>query len=180
MFLNVLFKSLKCDPSLTRMKVEYISIVNVIIYVFILVITWHLCISKAFLKRILQACSIHDPPYICGCLFLISEVSWSQHKSYYLLCVQLLKLKSSLWPFIREAEGDEEDFKDVPLEDDPSSSPQPEEEGNKAAGSIQDVQTSYLPKARNPLYSRAECSCLWELVMVSVSCRATTSFCLSS
>lgn len=80
----------------------------------------------------------------------------------------MLKLKSSLWPFIREAEADEEDFKDVPLEDDAGSLPQPkEEEGNDVSLSIQETQTVYLPKARNPLYCKAECSCLWELVTVS-------------
>lgn len=103
----------------------------------------------------------------------------------YLLLVQLLKLKSSLWPFIREAEEGEEDFKDVPLEDDTSSSPQPEEEGNKMPGSVQDIQmSSYLPKARNPLYCKAEHSCLWELVMVSGTiffvATPTNSFCLPS
>ena len=135
-----------------------------------------LCIflyKKAFLKRILQACCIHEAPYICGCLFIISEVSlFSKHGRkylliYLLLVVQLLKLKSSLWPFIREAEGDEENFKDVCLEDDENSSPQSEEENNEVSESVQSTQTVYLPKARNPLYCKAEYSCLWELVLVS-------------
>ena len=83
-------------------------------------------------------------------------------------CIQLLKLKSSLWPFVREAEADEEEFKDVPMEDDAEGlSPQPEEEDNGVSASMKDTQTSYLPKARNPLYCKAEHSCLWELVMVS-------------
>ena len=50
MFLNLLFKSVKSDPEINRVK--------------------------AFLKRILQICSTHSPPFICGCLFLISEVSF--------------------------------------------------------------------------------------------------------
>ncbi len=50
MFLNLLFKSVKSDPEINRVK--------------------------AFLKRILQICSAHSPPFICGCLFLISEVSF--------------------------------------------------------------------------------------------------------
>ena len=49
-FLNLLFKSVKSDPEVNRVK--------------------------AFLKRILQICSAHAPPFICGCLFLISEVSF--------------------------------------------------------------------------------------------------------
>ena len=85
--------------------------------------------------------------------------------------MQLLKLKSSLWPFVRETEADEEEFKDVPIEDDTEgSSPQPEEEGDEVSGSTKETQTSYLPKARNPLYCKAEHSCLWELVMVSDHC----------
>ena len=49
MFLNLLFKSVKSDPEVNRVK--------------------------AFLKRIIQVCSAHAPSFICGCLFLISEVS---------------------------------------------------------------------------------------------------------
>ena len=47
-FLNLLFKSLKSDPETNRVK--------------------------AFLKRMLQVCSNHAPPFVCGSLFLISEV----------------------------------------------------------------------------------------------------------
>lgn len=81
--------------------------------------------------------------------------------------MQLLKLKSSLWPFIREAEEDKEDFKDVPLEDDACALSQPKEESDDLSESREDTRTIYLPKARNPLYCKAEYSCLWELVMVS-------------
>ena len=98
----------------------------------------------------------------------------------YFLLLQLLKLKSSLWPFIQEGEEDEEDFKDVPLEDDAGSSPQHEEEKNEISGSMQDTQTSYLPKARNPLYCKAEHSCLWEVVMVSTNCLMVTRLDLTS
>ncbi|KAK2561000.1 CCAAT/enhancer-binding protein zeta [Acropora cervicornis] len=47
MFINVLYKSLKVDPSQNRVK--------------------------AFVKRILQICSFQQPAFICGILFLISE-----------------------------------------------------------------------------------------------------------
>ena len=90
--------------------------------------------------------------------------------------MQLLKLKSTLWPFIREAEGDVENFKDVPLEEeDIDSCSQPdEEERDKIPESVQNTQTSYLPKARNPLYCKAEHSCLWEIVTVSNDCLVDT------
>ena len=48
MFLNLLFKSVKFDPELGRVK--------------------------AFLKRILQVCAGHAPPFVCGCLYMLSEV----------------------------------------------------------------------------------------------------------
>ena len=48
LFLNILFKSLKTDPEVKRVQ--------------------------AFLKRMLQVCSSHSPPFVCGCLYLISEV----------------------------------------------------------------------------------------------------------
>lgn len=97
-------------------------------------------------------------------------MSYAEQKCY-LLLAQLLKLKSSLWPFVREAEADEEEFKDVPMEDNEEDlSSQSEEEDNGVSGSTKDIQTCYLPKARNPLYCKAEHSCLWELVMVSNSC----------
>ena len=55
------------------------------------------------------------------------------------------------------------------MEDDDKEdlSSQSEEEDNGVSGSTKDTQTSYLPKARDPLYCKAEHSCLWELVMVS-------------
>ena len=93
--------------------------------------------------------------------------------------MKLLKLKPSLWPFIREAEADEEEFKDVPIEDENTESLSlSEEEGtNEISGSIKDSQASYLPKARNPLYCKAERSCLWELVTVcNVVLSITSSF----
>ncbi|CAH3192516.1 unnamed protein product, partial [Porites evermanni] len=48
-FLNILYKSLKADPSLQRVK--------------------------AFIKRILQICSFQQPSFICGTLFMISELT---------------------------------------------------------------------------------------------------------
>lgn len=48
-FLNVLYKSLKSDPSLDRVK--------------------------AFVKRILQVCSFQQPAFIGGTLFMISELT---------------------------------------------------------------------------------------------------------
>ena len=53
MFLNVLFKSIKSDPSMNRVK--------------------------AFVKRMLHVCSCHSPSFTCGCLLLLSEVYTNMH-----------------------------------------------------------------------------------------------------
>jgi len=49
MYLNLLFKSLKSDTSLPRVM--------------------------AFVKRLLQMLGLQQPPFICGALFLLGEVS---------------------------------------------------------------------------------------------------------
>ena len=49
MYLNMLFKALKADTSQARVM--------------------------AFIKRLLQMLGIHQPPFICGALYLLGEVS---------------------------------------------------------------------------------------------------------
>jgi len=49
MYLNLLFKSLKTDTTLTRVM--------------------------AFVKRLLQMLGLQQPPFICGALYLLGEVS---------------------------------------------------------------------------------------------------------
>lgn len=49
MYLNLVFKSLKADDSLPRVM--------------------------AFVKRLLQMLGLHQPPFICGALYLLGEVS---------------------------------------------------------------------------------------------------------
>lgn len=48
MYLNLLFKALKADASLPRVM--------------------------AFVKRLLQMLGLHQPPFICGALYLLGEV----------------------------------------------------------------------------------------------------------
>jgi ribosome biogenesis protein MAK21 len=57
MYLNLLFKAIKADTSTSRVM--------------------------AFVKRLLQMLGMHQPPFICGALYLLGEVScfvtsWSQ------------------------------------------------------------------------------------------------------
>ena len=80
-----------------------------------------------------------------------------------------------MWPFVGEAEGEEEHFKDVPLEEEAIQLT--EEDNDQNADSLQKESSKdsqkvlYLPTARNPLYCKAEHSCLWELAMVSLAMR---------
>jgi ribosome biogenesis protein MAK21 len=48
MYLNLLFKAMKADSSVPRVM--------------------------AFVKRLLQMLGLHQPPFICGALFLLGEV----------------------------------------------------------------------------------------------------------
>ncbi len=66
--------------------------------------------------------------------------------------VQVLKLHSSLWSFILQPESDEEHFVDI------------DESLEISVNSADKIPPSgYQISARNPLYCKAEASCLWEL-----------------
>lgn len=71
--------------------------------------------------------------------------------------LQLLKLRSDLWPFVVQSEaGGVEHFADVSEEQD-------EGRGHHEARRSQSSTSGYQIAGRNPLYCRAESSCLWEL-----------------
>jgi ribosome biogenesis protein MAK21 len=99
MYLNLLYRSMKADVSAKRVQ--------------------------AFVKRLLQILSIHDPPFVCSALYLVTEVGKS-------------------FPAIHSMASDPEQLDD--------------DVGN---GTEADV---YDPRKRDPLYSHADRSCLWELV----------------
>jgi ribosome biogenesis protein MAK21 len=98
MYLNLLYKSMKADVSAKRVQ--------------------------AFVKRLLQILSIHDPPFVCSALYLVSEVGKS-------------------FPAIHSMASDPEQ-----LDDDTD----------------QNGTEVYDPRKRDPLYSHADKSCLWELL----------------
>ncbi|CAH2306984.1 CCAAT enhancer-binding zeta [Pelobates cultripes] len=138
MFLNLLFKSMKADVVLRRVK--------------------------AFVKRLLQITCCQKPSFVCGALYLISEV---------------IRLKPGLKVLLQEngEEDDEEHFCDAPDEEDD------EQEQKKTltsptkdnAGSWIHQQTlqglknanSYDPLNRNPLFCGADNTSLWELRKLS-------------
>uniref|UniRef100_UPI00398E8781 CCAAT/enhancer-binding protein zeta n=1 Tax=Pristiophorus japonicus TaxID=55135 RepID=UPI00398E8781 len=161
MFLNLLYKSLKSDVVLRRVK--------------------------AFIKRILQASCGQTPAFICGALYLISEI---------------LKLKPGIRVLLQEhGESDEEEhFKDVDDNDEEKFEDLDEEKVGKKCtdadkGQEMDVQNTivaektestafgswlhhkiqeggkclgnYDPLHRNPLSCGADRTGLWELQKLS-------------
>ncbi|KAM4694090.1 CCAAT/enhancer-binding protein zeta [Discoglossus pictus] len=140
MFLNLLFKSLKADVVLRRVK--------------------------AFLKRLLQITCCQKPAFICGALYLISEI---------------MKLKPGLKVVLEEnGEYDEEEhFHDLPddAEDEQEdinkiAETEAVKTENTASSSswvhqqtLQGLKSSntYDPLNRNPLFCGADNTSLWEL-----------------
>ncbi len=121
MYLNLLYKSLKADLNAKRVQ--------------------------AFVKRLLQVITMHDPPFICGVLYLISELE-------------------STFPSIRNMmsepeageEDEEEHFVDVPEEGDPDNSRQ-------APNTLpHSRQFAYDARKRDPEHANADRSCLWDIL----------------
>ena len=102
---------------------------------------------KAFAKRLLQVVAMHQPSFICGTLYLVRELEG---------------LFPNLRPFIDQNTEDsdgEEDFRDVhePLPNGKTSGKETcPLTANKAAD-------SYDGKKRDPKYSNADRSSLWEV-----------------
>lgn len=124
MYLNLLFKALKADTQIKRIK--------------------------AFVKRVIQISTFHQPPFICGVLFLLSELEG------------VIPSLHSLLDTPQETEEDEEEvFKDVTEE----------EEGEKGAPeqeeSVGVKRVEYDGRKRDPSHANADRSCLWELVCIT-------------
>ncbi|XP_065175034.1 CCAAT/enhancer-binding protein zeta-like [Sycon ciliatum] len=169
-FMNLLYKAIKADPRISRVK--------------------------AFIKRVLQVCNMMPPSFVCGALFMISQLCTDQ-------------------PAIRtiidqpEDTEEEEHFKDVQLDDDEDDENDNSEDADdeqdesahaakdsdaeattedfgdvddavkklaKAAGSVKPSkgfadrgqQEHYVALHRNPLYCGAEHSCSWEIRQFAV------------
>ncbi|XP_004616158.2 CCAAT/enhancer-binding protein zeta [Sorex araneus] len=152
MFLNLLYKSLKADVALRRVK--------------------------AFVKRLLQVTCGQAPPFICGALYLLSEI---------LKAKPALRSQLDDHPESDDEEkfvdvGDEEDaeqFTDADKEAETEKTVEPEEASSeeqiktKAPESASWVHfdnlkggkqsNKYDPFSRNPLFCGAENTSLWEL-----------------
>lgn len=122
LYLNLLYRALRLDLNVKRVK--------------------------AFAKRILQVMTLHQPPFICGILYLLRELETT-----------FPGLKSSLSE--PEENDDEEVFRDV-VENGASSMLQ--EQRDRSSHKI-----SYDGRKRDPEHSNADKSCLWELVRAYIA-----------
>lgn len=117
MFLNLLYRSLKSDTSIKRVK--------------------------AFVKRLLQIIHLHEPPFICGVLYLINE-----------LITTFPTIKSMLsTPEDNASDSGEEHFDDVDEDGEP-----------KVNGEQKAERSAYDARKRDPEHAQADLSCLWELL----------------
>ena len=115
MYLNLLYRSLKADVSVKRVK--------------------------AFVKRLLQVISLHEPPFVCGVLYLISE-----------LATTFPSIKAMLSTPEEDASDNEEHYRDVP------------EAGELKPELSKPKRTIYDGRKRDPGHAAADTSCLWELL----------------
>lgn len=118
LYLNLLFRAIKSDVNIKRVK--------------------------AFAKRMLQIITLHQPPFICGVLYLLSELEQT-----------FPGLRALFNDPEDDGEGDEV-FRDVP-EDGAAV----EEDGGTSHRRSADA---YDGRKRDPEYSNADKSCLWEAV----------------
>ncbi|KAL1914740.1 uncharacterized protein VTP21DRAFT_7998 [Calcarisporiella thermophila] len=127
MYLNLLFKALKVDTAMARVK--------------------------AFVKRIVQVIAYHQPPFICGAFFLLSQLM-AAHPGVRALIEQ------------PEEDDEEEHFVDAPDEDEDipvSDKPKPTKKAEAEEKKNED-KDKYDGRKRDPLYSNANRTCLWELI----------------
>jgi ribosome biogenesis protein MAK21 len=125
MYLNLLFRAMKNDVDVRRVK--------------------------AFVKRLVQVLSLHQPSFACGILFMVAELQATFPDLHTLLDE----------PEDNDDDGDEV-YRDV-REDDPqvgTASMAPPETGSQHIA-------IYDGRKRNPEHSNAHRSCLWELVRTS-------------
>lgn len=122
MYLNLLYKSLKADLNAKRVQ--------------------------AFIKRLLQVCTMHEPPFVCGVLYLISELETT-----------FPSIRSMMKVPEVDADDEEERFVDVPEAG--SNGPQT----SRVNGfDERKSQQRYDARKRDPEHARAEHSCLWDLL----------------
>lgn len=127
MLLNLLFKALRSDSNQKRVM--------------------------AFIKRLLQVAGLHQPPFVCGVLYLVHE---------------LIIVSASIRTLLDRSEEheveDDEVFHDVRDEDEEPKAPTTGGANLRQNENHQTRLSSYDGRKRDPEHSHADRSCLWELV----------------
>lgn len=126
LYLNLLFRALRSDINIKRVK--------------------------AFVKRLLQIVTLHQPPFICGVIYLVRELEG-----------MFPGLKSLFNDPEENDEDDEEVFRDVSEEREPVPQVQ-----NGAASKTKPPSKLYDGRKRDPEHSNADKTCLWESVSLFV------------
>ncbi|KAI8630400.1 CBF-domain-containing protein [Xylariaceae sp. FL1651] len=98
---------------------------------------------KAFVKRMLQILNLHQPSFVCGIIYLAIE-----------LCVTFPDLKTLL------SVPEEDDLEETALPTASNASVHSTINGNESAK----VGNTYDGRKRDPEYSSAHLSCLWEIL----------------
>ncbi|KAL4649005.1 CCAAT/enhancer-binding protein zeta [Arapaima gigas] len=148
MFLNLLYKSLKSDIILRRIK--------------------------AFVKRLLQVSCEQNPTFACAALFLVSEVMKAKPGLRMLLQEPEAGEEETFKDILDDDDEEEESFTDVDkVEEGKSDNPG---QHNQVASWVhhQNLEAgksneTYDPLHRNPLFCGADHTTLWELWKVRVS-----------
>ncbi|XP_064195923.1 CCAAT/enhancer-binding protein zeta [Anguilla rostrata] len=145
MFLNLLYKSLKVDIVLRRVK--------------------------AFVKRLLQVCCEQNPTFACGALFLVSEVMKAK-PGLRLLLQENQDSEEEKFKDLDEDDDEEERFTDADkVEEGKEQEPKAPSQAvswvhhqNMDGGKKMEA---YDPWHRNPLFCGADHAILWELKKLS-------------
>ncbi|KAK3077438.1 hypothetical protein LTS18_010267, partial [Coniosporium uncinatum] len=122
LYLNLLYRSLKNDISIKRVK--------------------------AFVKRLLQIITLHEPPFVCGVLYLISELQTT-----------FPSIKGMVDTPEANEEDEEEHFVDAPED---STTPVSDQRDNEQPTATS--RNAYDAKKRDPEHSNAHLSCLWDIL----------------
>ncbi|MCJ1308112.1 hypothetical protein MMC25_001764 [Agyrium rufum] len=122
MFLNLLFRALRADLSIKRVK--------------------------AFAKRLLQVVAMHQASFTCGVIFLIKELE---------------DVFASLKNYVDEPEEDESDAEEHFQDVDGVEQPQVPERARLKEAAEKMRPKGYDGKKRDPEFSDADASCLWEI-----------------
>ncbi|KXX75435.1 Ribosome biogenesis protein MAK21 [Madurella mycetomatis] len=122
LYLNLLYRAMKNDVDIRRVK--------------------------AFVKRLIQVLTLHQPSFTCGILFLIAE---------------LQATFPDLHTLLDEPEDDGDDGEEV-YKDVREDEPQTNSSSQAAPGMGNSHCAAYDGRKRDPEHSNAHRSCLWELV----------------